>query len=50
MGRCNSSWRKYSIACVFLLVLARVPLFAQTAPLLAPDLRNQIDGIAHHVL
>jgi CubicO group peptidase (beta-lactamase class C family) len=31
-------------------VLARVPSFAQTAPLLAPDLRNQIDGIAHHVL
>ncbi len=50
MGRCNSTWRKYSIACVFLLVLARVPSFAQTTPLLAPDLRNQIDGIAHHVL
>jgi CubicO group peptidase (beta-lactamase class C family) len=50
MGHCNSTWRKYSIAYVFLLVLATVPSFAQTAPLLAPDLRNQIDGIAHHVL
>ena len=50
MGHCNSTWRKYSIAYVFLLVLATVPSFAQTAPLLAPDLRNQIDAIAHHVL
>jgi D-alanyl-D-alanine carboxypeptidase len=50
MGRLNSTLRKYSIACVFLLVLAIVPSFAQTAPLLASDLRNQIDGIAHHVL
>jgi D-alanyl-D-alanine carboxypeptidase len=50
MGRLNSTLRKYSLACVFLLVLAIVPSFAQTAPLLASDLRNQIDGIAHHVL
>jgi CubicO group peptidase (beta-lactamase class C family) len=50
MGRLHSILRKYSISCVSLLVLAIVPSFAQTAPLLASDLRNQIDGIAHHVL
>ena len=50
MSRLNSTFRRYSISCVFLLVLALVPSFAQTAPLLAPDLQNQIDGIAHHVL
>ena len=50
MSRLNSAFRKYSISCVFLLVLASLSAFAQTAPLLAPDLRNKIDGIAHHVL
>ena len=50
MSRLHSTFRKYSIACVFLLVFAIVPSFAQTSPLLAPDLRNQIDLIAQHVL
>ncbi len=50
MDRLHSIFRKYSIACVFLLALAVVPSFAQTAPLLAADLRSQIDGIARHVL
>ncbi|MGB8769240.1 MAG: serine hydrolase domain-containing protein, partial [Candidatus Korobacteraceae bacterium] len=39
------------MSCVVLLFLAVLPSsFAQTAPLLAPDLRNKIDGIAHEVL
>ena len=50
MSRLHSTFRKYSIACALLLVFAIVPSFAQTAPLLAPDLRSQIDGIAQHVL
>ena len=50
MSRLHSTFRKYSIACALLLVFAIVPSFAQTSPLLAPDLRNQIDLIAQHVL
>ena len=50
MSRLHSTFRKYSIACALLFVFAIVPSFAQTSPLLAPDLRNQIDLIAQHVL
>jgi CubicO group peptidase (beta-lactamase class C family) len=51
MSRLNPTFRKRSISCVVLFVLAVLPSsFAQTAPLLAPDLRTKIDGIAHHVL
>ena len=51
MSRLNPTFRKHSISCVVLLVLAALPSsFAQTTPLLAPDLRTKIDDIAHHVL
>ena len=51
MSRLNPTFRKRSISCVVLFVLAVLPSsFAQTAPLLAPDLRTKIDDIAHHVL
>jgi D-alanyl-D-alanine carboxypeptidase len=50
MHHLNSTLRKCSILFVFLLALAVVPSFAQTAPPLAANLRKQIDGIAHHVL
>ncbi len=51
MSRSSSTVRKYLMSCVVLLFLAVLPSsFAQTAPLLAPDLRNKIDGIAHEVL
>ena len=51
MSRLNPTFRKRSISCVVLFVLAVLPsFFAQTAPLLAPDLRTKIDDIAHHVL
>lgn len=51
MCRLRTVCQKYSIWSVVLLALVVLPSsFAQTAPLLAPDLRNQIDGIAHDVL
>ena len=51
MSRLNPTFRKHSISCIVLFVLAVLPSsFAQTAPLLAPDLRTKIDDIAHHVL
>jgi D-alanyl-D-alanine carboxypeptidase len=50
MSRLQSPIAKYSLLCAFVVALAIVPSFAQTAPLLAADLRTKIDGIAHHVL
>ena len=51
MTRLNFTFRKYSISFVIVLVLAIIPSSsAQTAPLLARDLCNHIDDIAHNVL
>ncbi len=50
MPHLNSSFQRYSLWCVFLLVLATVSSSAQTAPLLASDVRDKVDAIAHHVL
>jgi D-alanyl-D-alanine carboxypeptidase len=50
MSRLNSDFRKYSISSVVLFVLVSLSALAQTAPSLAPDLRNKIDSIAHQVL
>ncbi len=51
MGPLNATLRKHPISRVVLLVLSILSSSAaQTAPILAPDLRNKIDDIAHDVL
>ncbi len=51
MGRLNLIFRRSSISCVVLFAIAVCSsCFAQSTPLLPPDLRSKIDGIAHDVL
>jgi D-alanyl-D-alanine carboxypeptidase len=51
MSRLNFTLRQTSILSIALVILAALPsCFAQSTPLLSPDLRSKIDGIARNVL